>query len=102
MLASEWRKLDEKHKNVSRVWMSEAKIAGLTVSVMASPWYENGDVLAYVRSAPDVSPVDLAHQVASGLGYLHSRSVVHGDIYPVRNMCHHIQGSPSSYHRVMS
>jgi hypothetical protein len=54
--------LDEKHKNVSRVWMSEAKIAGLAVSVMASPWNENGDVLAYVKSVRDVSPIDLARQ----------------------------------------
>ena len=77
--------------------MSEAKIAGRTVSVMASPWHENGNVLAYVQSAQDVNPVDLARQVARGLGYLHSRGVVHGNIYPVRNMCHHTQGSPLSY-----
>jgi len=82
ILGSEWCKLDRKSQNVSPGWMMGAKVAGVMAPAMVVPWYENGDVLAYLHSAQGVNPVDLAGQVASGLKHLHTLGVVHGNVYP--------------------
>ncbi|KZV93908.1 kinase-like protein, partial [Exidia glandulosa HHB12029] len=52
---------------------------------MVSPWYDSGDINAYVRRRagdPDILNVKLSLlvQVMRGLEYLHSKLIVHGDI----------------------
>jgi serine/threonine protein kinase len=90
MLEFEWCKLNEVHQHVSPGWVTEAKVAGVVVPVVAVPWYENGDVLTYLQSAQDVCPVDFACQIASGLGHLHTMGVVHGNVHPVNDVNHYI------------
>ena len=83
MLATEWCKLDGKFPNVSPSWVMDVKVAGVIVPAMVTPWYEDGPILTYLQSAWDVSPVNLAGQVASGLRHLHDMGLVHGNVYPV-------------------
>ncbi|KAJ7778212.1 kinase-like domain-containing protein [Mycena metata] len=48
---------------------------------LVSPWMENGHVLQFLRNAPpDTDRVSLMLDVATGLEYLHSKRVVHGDL----------------------
>ncbi|KAG8940662.1 hypothetical protein FRC03_005199, partial [Tulasnella sp. 419] len=47
---------------------------------LVSPWYSNGNVISYLREHPDPNRYSLALDVVSGLEYLHSIQVVHGDI----------------------
>ncbi|KAK1230558.1 hypothetical protein PQX77_006358 [Marasmius sp. AFHP31] len=49
---------------------------------LVSPWMENGNLTQYIESAdPAFSQrVLLAFDVASGLAYLHEKSIVHGDL----------------------
>jgi len=82
MVTSEWCKLDRKNQNVSPGWVMDVTVAGIMAPAMVVPWYENGDVLAYLQSAQGVNPVQLAGQVASGLNHLHTLGVVHGNVYP--------------------
>ncbi|KZT18665.1 kinase-like protein [Neolentinus lepideus HHB14362 ss-1] len=50
--------------------------------LMISPWMENGNIVDLVASLnPRRRVIDsMLHGVASGLAYLHSRGLVHGDI----------------------
>jgi hypothetical protein len=82
--------------------MMGAKVAGVMAPAMVVPWYENGDVLAYLQSAQGVNPVDLAGQVASGLKHLHTLGVVHGNVYPVRIRFVIYMHPPYQYCRAMS
>lgn len=47
---------------------------------LVSPWFENGDVLTYLKKHPFADRRRLVRQVAEGLIYLHSQDVVHGDL----------------------
>ncbi|KAF5357891.1 hypothetical protein D9756_001785 [Leucocoprinus leucothites] len=47
---------------------------------MVSPWLENGNVLDYARQNPEANKLNLIRGAAQGLGYLHSRNIIHGNI----------------------
>ncbi|KZS96304.1 kinase-like protein [Sistotremastrum niveocremeum HHB9708] len=47
---------------------------------LVSPWMQNGTVIDYVRSNAEVDRVKLLIEICSGLSYLHSKGVVHGDL----------------------
>ncbi|KAF5351141.1 hypothetical protein D9756_008335 [Leucocoprinus leucothites] len=47
---------------------------------LVSPWMENGNVVNYLKHNPNASRIILIHDIASGLQYLHSLDIVHGDI----------------------
>ncbi|KAF9645420.1 kinase-like protein [Thelephora ganbajun] len=47
-----------------------------------SPWLPNGNIIEYTRKNQRVNRLQLLAQAACGLEYLHSLSVVHGDINP--------------------
>ncbi|KAJ3560197.1 hypothetical protein NP233_g10996 [Leucocoprinus birnbaumii] len=47
---------------------------------LVSPWMENGNIKAYLEKKPQSDRKLLIHDVASGLQYLHSESIVHGDL----------------------
>ncbi|KAG8922757.1 hypothetical protein FRC01_013643 [Tulasnella sp. 417] len=43
-------------------------------------WYKNGNISQYIKANPEVDRLKLLAQVASGLKFLHSESIVHGAI----------------------
>jgi len=47
---------------------------------MVSPWQDNGNLLEYVKGTVGVDHIALFRGSAAGLSYLHSRSVVHGNV----------------------
>ncbi|KAF9446240.1 kinase-like protein [Macrolepiota fuliginosa MF-IS2] len=47
---------------------------------MVSAWLENGNVLEYTGKHPDANKTDLIYGAAEGLSYLHSKSIIHGNI----------------------
>ncbi|KAJ7687713.1 kinase-like domain-containing protein [Mycena rosella] len=48
---------------------------------LVSPWMEKGHLLDFFKNAPsDINPVSLILDIAMGLGHLHSKNVVHGDL----------------------
>ncbi|KAF8226216.1 TKL/TKL-ccin protein kinase [Tricholoma matsutake] len=47
---------------------------------MVCPWQDNGNVLDYVRTVPDVDRIHLLSGAAKGLEYLHSCNVIHGNV----------------------
>jgi len=56
---------------------------------LISPWSEHGDVMAYLKTKSDSDLVvrrKLICAMASGLSYLHSKKVVHGNLKPTNVM----------------
>ncbi|KAF8602303.1 kinase-like protein [Ceratobasidium sp. AG-I] len=47
---------------------------------MVSPWMEHGNLQEYIVRQPDANRYDLCVQIASGVSYLHSIKMVHGDL----------------------
>ncbi|KAG8962470.1 hypothetical protein FRC03_004215 [Tulasnella sp. 419] len=47
---------------------------------LISPWYRNGNIVNYLAANPLVRRPPLLFQIANALQYLHSRSLVHGDL----------------------
>ncbi|KAG8912762.1 hypothetical protein FRC00_003837 [Tulasnella sp. 408] len=50
--------------------------------ILVFSWYKNGNVSQYLMARPDADRLKLLAQVASGLMFLHSESIVHGNIKP--------------------
>ncbi|EKM49658.1 uncharacterized protein PHACADRAFT_49593, partial [Phanerochaete carnosa HHB-10118-sp] len=70
------------HRHVCQIiGVDRESFAGLTCVVL--PWMSYGNVLQYIAKvgwfAQDA--IRLIYQVASGLGYLHGKSLVHGDLH---------------------
>jgi serine/threonine protein kinase len=71
----------------------------LQTPCLVSPYYMNGHIQKYIENHPGVNKLALVScmftksfpcstlpqisQIASGLEYMHARSVIHGDIKPV-------------------
>ncbi|PFH45843.1 hypothetical protein AMATHDRAFT_51438 [Amanita thiersii Skay4041] len=53
--------------------------------IFITPWFRNGNILDYLQStsAADMSPTitRVVHQLSSGLAFLHSQEIVHGNLY---------------------
>lgn len=80
-----WRRLN--HPNVVRcVGATDTDPPRIVMDFM-----ENGRVVDYLRSTPNVDRVHLVLGVAQGLEYLHSCGVVHGDVNP-RNILVNAEG----------
>ncbi|KAG8762791.1 hypothetical protein FRC12_008844 [Ceratobasidium sp. 428] len=47
---------------------------------MASQWLERGSLPSYIEQNPDFDPYKMSVGIASGLAYLHSTGIVHGDL----------------------
>ncbi|KAG6861955.1 hypothetical protein C0995_009139 [Termitomyces sp. Mi166 len=45
-----------------------------------SPWMQNGDVHTFLQENPDTSRRHLLLDVACGMAYLHTNSIIHGDL----------------------
>ncbi|KIY63140.1 kinase-like protein [Cylindrobasidium torrendii FP15055 ss-10] len=50
------------------------------VLCMVSPWMQHGTVLMYLNSYGRQNVNKFLHEIVQGLGYLHSRYIVHGDL----------------------
>ncbi|KAG8762043.1 hypothetical protein FRC12_009214 [Ceratobasidium sp. 428] len=70
-----WAKCN--HENVLALF-GMAQHRGRLATV--SPWMKNGTLPEYIARNPSVDRLELCHQVASGLAYLHGREMVHGDL----------------------
>ncbi|KAF8339168.1 kinase-like domain-containing protein [Cantharellus anzutake] len=49
---------------------------------LVSNWCKGGNILVFLDRRPDANRSSLIRGIAKGLAYLHSESVVHGDIKP--------------------
>ncbi|KAF9441109.1 kinase-like protein [Macrolepiota fuliginosa MF-IS2] len=47
---------------------------------LVSPWMDRGDVVTYLRNNPSIPRTPFIYDIASGMKYLHSEGMVHGDI----------------------
>lgn len=47
---------------------------------LVTPYYINGNIISYLKTQPAVNKLALLAQVAAGLSYLHSISIIHGDV----------------------
>ncbi|CAE6434779.1 unnamed protein product [Rhizoctonia solani] len=47
---------------------------------MVSPWVDGGDLLTFLRQHPGAGRYELCTQIVEGVAYLHSQTIVHGDI----------------------
>ncbi|ESK94344.1 hypothetical protein Moror_8209 [Moniliophthora roreri MCA 2997] len=49
---------------------------------LVSPWMENGNLAQFLRAQPSdsIDHLQLMHDIASGLSYLHTLKIVHGDL----------------------
>ncbi|KAF8602271.1 kinase-like protein [Ceratobasidium sp. AG-I] len=66
-----------KHENIQQllgITMLQGRLG------MVSLWRENGNLQDYIRKKPDVDRYQLCAQTTSGVSYLHSIKMVHGDI----------------------
>ncbi|KAF8602231.1 WD40 repeat-like protein [Ceratobasidium sp. AG-I] len=70
-----WRKA--KHENVQELTGIVMFQGGLG---MVSPWMENGNLQKYLEKNLDVERYPLCVQLATGVSYLHSIGMVHGDL----------------------
>jgi serine/threonine protein kinase len=71
------------HEYISPIWSASVAMAGRTVPAIATPYYGNGNINSYVRLHPSADRLDLVHQAASALAHIHSKGIVHGNMYPV-------------------
>ncbi|KAF8602308.1 kinase-like protein [Ceratobasidium sp. AG-I] len=56
---------------------------------MVSPWMEHGNLQEYIDKQPDTDRYDLCVQIASGVSYLHSIEMVHGDLKALNILVSH-------------
>ncbi|KAG8950371.1 hypothetical protein FRC04_007813, partial [Tulasnella sp. 424] len=52
------------------------------VPILIFSWYKNGNVSQYLKARADANRPKLLTQVAQGLSFLHSKSIIHGNIKP--------------------
>ncbi|CEL54347.1 putative WD repeat-containing protein alr3466 OS=Nostoc sp, (strain PCC 7120 / UTEX 2576) GN=alr3466 PE=4 SV=1 [Rhizoctonia solani AG-1 IB] len=71
-----WSKM--KHENIHQL-MGVVVYMGQSLG-MVSAWMENGNLHEYLGKCPSANRYQLSLQVASGLAYIHSKDLVHGDI----------------------
>jgi len=76
--------MDKGHINLCSTEIINTTAAGNYLCGIVMPWYNNGHILDYVRQQPFklVDKLALTIDIASGLKYLHSIGLVHGNMCP--------------------
>ncbi|KAK7041449.1 hypothetical protein VNI00_009315 [Paramarasmius palmivorus] len=72
-----WKHL--RHPNVLPFLGANSSLFEERISLV-TPWMANGDIVTYLRHNPEHDRLRSIVEIAAGLQYLHSQSVVHGDI----------------------
>ncbi|KAF9257193.1 kinase-like protein [Marasmius fiardii PR-910] len=88
-----WTQL--KHPNVLPFLGVNRDLFSVNQFCMVSPWMVNGSIVQFLEKNPDHDKLIMIREIASGIAYLHSCRVVHGDIKPVNilvdeNGCCHL------------
>ncbi|KAF8338280.1 kinase-like domain-containing protein [Cantharellus anzutake] len=73
--AETWSRLD--HPRIHRFYRA---CANPNRPILVSAYYPNGDALNYLSKHPDANRAEVMRGIASGMKYLHSESVLHGDL----------------------
>ncbi|KDQ17174.1 hypothetical protein BOTBODRAFT_105820 [Botryobasidium botryosum FD-172 SS1] len=73
-----WKRL--RHPNVMPFIGSIVFESPMRALFLISPWMENGDLGTYIKANPKADRLRLLTQIATGLEYLHTSDVVHGDL----------------------
>lgn len=68
-----WRYLD--HSNINPLIGAD-----LMTLRMISPWRPNGNLSGFLQSSPDINWLQLLISIASGVRYMHSLEIAHGDL----------------------
>jgi len=68
------------HPNITPFLGISSEFEGLGFPCLISPYYENGDITAYLKEHRDVEKLPLITQITKGLSYLHENSIIHGDL----------------------
>ncbi|KAF8338312.1 kinase-like domain-containing protein [Cantharellus anzutake] len=73
--AETWSRLD--HPRIHRFYRA---CVNPNRPILVSAYYPNGDALNYLLNHPDANRAELIRGIASGMKYLHSEGVLHGDL----------------------
>ncbi|KDQ07611.1 hypothetical protein BOTBODRAFT_598442 [Botryobasidium botryosum FD-172 SS1] len=73
-----WKRL--RHPNILPFIGFIILASPVTTLFMISPWMENGNLGVYIKANPDADRLRLLTEIATGLEYLHTSEVVHGDL----------------------
>lgn len=72
-----WRRL--RHPNVL-AFLGASSASAPPPFFFVSPYMRNGNAIVYLHNNPQANRLQLMFEVAAGMGYLHSRDVIHGDL----------------------
>ncbi|KIM74466.1 hypothetical protein PILCRDRAFT_32124, partial [Piloderma croceum F 1598] len=72
-------RLELSHENIIPLLGISYDFDRPSMPCLVCPWFQNGDIINFLREQPNVDKLSLV-RIAAGLSYLHSMSVVHGDV----------------------
>jgi len=67
------------HKNILPFYGVSTTVSDFC---LVFPWYSNGNIMEYLKENPDINQFKLLSGAASGLSFLHEKSMVHGSLRP--------------------
>lgn len=76
--AKVWSKLH--HPNITPLYGICFDLGTQSAPCLVSPYFKHGNVARYLEEKPEANRMKLVFEVATGLTYLHSHRIVHGDI----------------------
>jgi serine/threonine protein kinase len=80
-----------RHPNVCPTWL--LKSSNEPIPAIAMPWFDNGNILDFIRDNPGVDKLAIVIQIASAVSYIHAMDQVHGNIVPA-NVLMNEEGRP--------
>lgn len=73
-----WSKL--KHAHITPFYGICFDLGQQSAPCLIYPYFQNGDVRAYLQRNPNANRMKLVTQVADGMAYLHGHDIIHGDM----------------------